>query len=49
LTKVRVIEASASASGESADEIEVETKGDDVVIAFNYRYLCIYFKIKSII
>jgi DNA polymerase-3 subunit beta len=37
-----LIEASASSSGESADEIEVDKKGDDVAIAFNYRYLLDY-------
>lgn len=36
------IEASASSSGEGADEIEVDKKGDDVVIAFNYRYVLDY-------
>jgi len=37
-----IIEAQAASSGESADEVEIKKKGDDVVIAFNYRYLLDY-------
>lgn len=36
------IEATASSTGESSDEIETDKKGEDVVIAFNYRYLMDY-------
>ncbi len=36
------VEASAAQTGESTDEIEVVKKGEDMVIAFNYRYVLDY-------
>jgi DNA polymerase-3 subunit beta len=34
-----IVEASSSQTGESRVEVEVEKKGDDAQIAFNYRYV----------